>query len=34
MNKYDFTKKLYCPICGENHLKVDCPDRKDYKVFS
>ena len=34
MNKYDFTKKLYCPICGENHLRVDCPDRKDYKAFS
>ena len=30
----DFSQKLYCPNCGDPHLKSECPERKDFRTYS
>ena len=34
MNKDDYSHQLFCPWCGGNHLKIECPERRDIKSFS
>ena len=34
MNKIDYSHQLFCPWCGGNHLKIECPERRDNKSFS
>ena len=33
-NDIDFSNKLYCPTCGENHLKKECPEKRENKAYS
>ena len=34
LNNLDCSKKIYCHNCGENHLRKDCPEKKENRSYS